>query len=547
MSITHLRSDSRRGALCFAIAALASLLIPLALKGSPSNHASANAAVAAPANVTPALASLARSEPARQVQVIVQMRPGWTPRHGATLVNSAGGKAGRAVSLINGFGARMTAASAVALASRPSVKAVTLDGAIRSTAIDQKRLRTAYTHSVGAFKVWNRKYDAVTGKGVGVAVVDTGVDGSLADFRVSRKNGLSRVIASAVVNPQATTSVDTYGHGTHVAGLIAGDGRNRRSNADGLRGSYVGVAPQAHIVSIKASDDQGRASVLDVIYGIQFAVDHREKYRLRVLNLSLSSTVADSYRNDPLNAAVEAAWMNDLVVVAASGNDGDDADAVSYAPGNDPYVISVGAVDDQGTHAVGDDKLASWSSRGTTRDGVTKPDILAPGAQMVSTLAPGSDFSDLCSSCVVDEDYFRVGGTSMAAAVVSGTVALALEAHPDWTPDQVKQALMMTARDVPGVGKEVAIDDALELPPGVLNKMQTWETHALVDAATGEIDYTAASWRAASWRGLTRDDPLAAEFSAASWRCDCSLQESGAIDPKAASWRAASWRTSFKK
>ena len=547
MTITQLRSDSRGGAICFALAALASLIIPLAIQGSPTTSTSAVAAVSAPANVTPALSSLARTQPGQTVQVIVQMRRGYTPQQGAALVRAADGSPSRAVRIINGFGARMTAASAVSLASQPGVRAVTLDGAIRSTAVDQKRLRTAYTHSIGAFKAWNRETDAVTGKGVGVAVVDTGVDGTLPDFRVSRKNGLSRVIASAVVNPQATTSVDTYGHGTHVAGIIAGDGRNRRSNADGLRGAYVGVAPQAHVVSIKASDDQGRASVLDVIYGIQFAVDHRDKYRLRVLNLSLSSTVADSYRNDPLNAAVEAAWMHDLVVVAASGNDGDDPDAVSYAPGNDPYVISVGAVDDQGTHAIGDDKIATWSSRGTTRDGLTKPDILAPGARIVSTLAPGSDFAELCSTCVVDDDYFRVGGTSMAAAVVSGAVALALQAHPEWTPDQVKEAFLRTARDVPGVGKEVAVDDAIELPPGILNKQQTWETHPLVDGATGEIDYTAASWRAASWRGVSREDPLAAQFSAASWRCDCSMQESGAIDPKAASWRAASWRTSFKK
>lgn len=542
--MTNLRRDRRGGALCFALAALATLLVPLVTHGG---GAAATAAVAPPANVTPALAALASAQPARQVRVIVQMRAGYTPQYGAALVRTAGGRAGRPVRIINGFGARMSAAAAVMLAGRPGVRAVTLDGAIEPAAVDHKRLRTAFTHSVGAFKVWNREHDAVTGKGVGVAVVDTGVAGSLPDFRVSRKNGLSRVIASAVVHPQATTPQDTYGHGTHVAGIIAGDGRNRKSNDDGLRGAYVGVAPQAHIVSIKASDDQGRASVLDVIYGIQFAVDHRERYRLRVLNLSLSSTVADSYRNDPLNAAVEAAWLHDLVVVAASGNDGDEADAVSYAPGNDPYVISVGAVDDQGTHATGDDRLAAWSSRGATRDGISKPDILAPGARIVSTLAPGSDFTGLCGSCVVDRDYFRVGGTSMAAAVVSGTVALALEANPDWTPDQVKQALLMTGRDVPGVGKEVAIDQALELPPGLLTKMQTWETHPLVDAATGHIDYTAASWRAASWRGLTRDDPLAATFSAASWRCDCSLQESGAIDPKAASWRAASWRTSFKK
>ncbi len=535
------------GALWLALAVVASLAAGFGTRADGELPAQATAAVQAPAHVTPALAATAKSEPARRVRVIVQMRGGQTPQRGADLVRDAGGRPGGIVRIINGLGASMTAGAALSLATAPEVRAVTLDGAIKPSAVDHKRLRTAYTHSVGAFRAWNRPDEPVTGKGIGVAVVDTGVDGTLPDFRVSRKNGLSRVIASAVVNPHATGAADRYGHGTHVAGIIAGDGRNRRANGDGLRGAYVGVAPQAHVVSIKASDDRGRASVLDVIYGIQFAVDHRQKYRLRVLNLSLSSTVADSYLHDPLNAAVEAAWMHDLVVVAAAGNDGDDADAVSYAPGNDPYVISVGAVDDQGTHAVGDDRLAPWSSRGQTRDGFTKPDILAPGARIVSTLAPRSDFAGLCGSCVVDGDYFRVGGTSMAAAVVSGTVALALEAHPDWSPDEVKASLLYSARDVPGVGKEVAVDDAIELPPGLVSGMQTWDTHPLVDPATGAIDYAAASWRAASWRGLTREDPLSAAFAAASWRCECSLQESGAIDPKAASWRAASWRTSFRK
>jgi serine protease AprX len=543
--IAQFRDTSRSGAIWFAVAALATLVLPFATSGPATAPAASSAAVASPGNVTPVLATYGQEQPMRPVRVIVQMRHTYTPAHGVDLVRKSGGQPGRTVRIINGFGAKMTAASAVSLARDPSVAAVTLDGQIKPQAIDYKKLKTAYTHSVGAFKVWNDQDGAITGRGVGVAVVDTGVAGTLPDFRVSRKNGLSRVISSVVVNPRAESAEDTYGHGTHVAGIIAGDGRNRR---DGLAGKYIGVAPQAHIVSIKASDDEGRASVLDVIYGIQFAVDHKDQYRIRVLNLSLSSTVADNYRNDPLNAAAEAAWMHDIVVVAAAGNDGDAGDAVSYAPGNDPYVISVGGVDDQGTHAVSDDKLAAWSSRGTSRDGFTKPDILAPGAHIVSTLSPLSNFTRLCESCVTDKDYFQAGGTSMAAGVVSGAVALALQANPEWTPDNVKEALLRTARNVPGVGAEVAIDDALQLPPGLIGgRMQTFETHPLVDGATGEIDYTAASWRAASWRGLDRSDPLAASFSAASWRCDCSMQESGSIDPKAASWRAASWRTSFKK
>src|SRR5213078_2063292 len=133
---------------------------------------------------------------------------------------------------------------------------------------------------------------------------------------------------------------------------------------DPLRGVYIGVAPDANLISIKASDDTGQSSVLDVIYALQFAVDHKADYNIRVVNLSLDSTTAQSYKVDPLDAAAEAAWFKGIVVVAAAGNRGTDADAVNYAPANDPYVISVGAVDDQGTKNTLDDSLANWSSRG---------------------------------------------------------------------------------------------------------------------------------------------------------------------------------------
>ena len=172
----------------------------------------------------------------------------------------------------------------------------------------------------------------------------------------------------------------------------------------------MGVAPDANLISIKASDDDGNSTVLDVIAGIHFAVDHKDEYNIRVLNLSLESTVAESYKTDPLDAAVEAAWFKGIFVVAAAGNRGSDADAVSYAPGNDPYIVSVGAVDDQGTKSIYDDKMASWSSRGMTQDGFAKPDVFAPGARIVSNLAPRSAFTSLCPECVVDGQYIRAGG-----------------------------------------------------------------------------------------------------------------------------------------
>ena len=261
---------------------------------------------------------------------------------------------------------------------------------------------------------------------MGVAVIDTGIAGDLPDFQIPR--GGSRVIASAVTNPCARDANDHYGHGTHVAGLIAG---NSLIYNNWAHGKYMGVAPRANLISVKVSDDDGNTTVLDVIYGIQFAVDNKAAYGIRVVNLSLSSTVAESYRTDPLDAAVESAWFSGLVVVTAAGNEGAANDGVTFAPANDPWVITAGALDDRGTLTRLDDVLAPWSSRGLTQDGVRKPEVLAPGARLVSTLAPNSDFAHLCPECTVDSRYFRAGGTSMSAAVVSGAAALLLEAHPD--------------------------------------------------------------------------------------------------------------------
>lgn len=172
--------------------------------------------------------------------------------------------------------------------------------------------------------------------------------------------------------------------------------------------------------------------MIDVIDGLQFVVDHKDKLGIRVVNMSLNSTVAESYLTDPL--AAEQAWFSGIVVVAAAGNRGDAGDAVPYSPGNDPHVISVGGLDDAGTKDISDDKLATWSSRGVTQDGFSKPEIVAPAARLVSTLAKGSDFPLLCPDCVTDDEYFRVGGTSMATAVVSGEAALTSRGTPSTRP-----------------------------------------------------------------------------------------------------------------
>jgi serine protease AprX len=520
------------------------------------------------------LGALATDRPEKRAEVIVRMQPGESPAEGRRLVQYVGGKAiSRDLPIINGFGAKMAAGDAVRVAHDPRVLAVSLNGSMQTesalldgaagdagdvcpasdatssdvqygipwrnnedtnieTAVSY--LEGAHHHSIWAEKAWNR----ATGRGVGVAVVDTGIAGELPDFRRHAFTTSSRVVASAVTNPCATEATDNYGHGTHVAGVIAGNSLNLNEK-DPNYGAHMGIAPEANLINVKVADEDGRATVLDVIHGLQFVVDHKDTYNIRVVNLSLASTVAESYRTDPLDAAAEQAWMQGVIVVAAAGNEGAAEDAVSYAPGNDPYVISVGAVDDRGTRDNGDDRLAEWSSRGVTQDGLRKPEVLAPGSHLVSTVAPMSDLTEMCPTCLRDGRYFRMGGTSMSAAVVSGVAALIVQRHPDWTPNQVKGALMSTLANVPGVGGEVNAYRAMSASS--LTSNAGLAANELIDPATGEIDHLRASFRRASFRSVDGSE-LDASWSRASFRCDCSLLDGGAIDPARASFRRASFR-----
>jgi serine protease AprX len=505
------------------------------------------AQIRAVGSTAPALERLAGTDAWREVEVVVQLRPGSATGEGRRLVEAAGGHVTRELPIISGLGAEMEAGRAAALAGEPAVRAVSLNGRVESSlkgGLAANRLKTAYNQSIGATALWF-KNDGQTGKGVGVAVLDTGIEGGLVDFRASEQDSRSRVVASAVVNPGATSAGDSYGHGTHVAGLIAGNGAYR-TGKDKLDARYAGVAPDAHLVSVKVSDEQGGASVLDVIDGLQFVLDHKDRFNIRVVNLSLNSTVAESYKTDPLDAAVEAAWFRGLVVVAAAGNRGAEAGAVDYAPANDPYAITVGGVDDRGTKDPGDDKLAAWSSRGKTQDGFKKPEVLAPGAHLASTLAPASEFARECPTCVTDGEYLQVGGTSMAAGVVSGAVALILQEHPKWTPDQVKGALVHKLRDVPGTGGEVAVENARGASGDDLLANRGLTPSTYIDPATGGVDLTRARWSRARWSDAT--ELLRARWSSASFSCaSCGRDMSSSVEQSRARWSRARWSTSYSK
>jgi serine protease AprX len=485
------------------------------------------------------LARLAIAHPARRVEVIIQLAPGATPAHGRALVRSLGGQPGLDLHIIHGLSARLTAGAAARMARSPLIRVVSLNAPVKeSTMVNfaPTKMATVFDQSVTATNMWNHS----TGAGVGVAVIDTGITGNLPDFQVSQSNASSRVVASVVVDPGATTASDTYGHGTDVAGLIAGNG-GYLSSSDPLWGRYAGSAPDANLISIKISDDSGNSTTLDAIYGLQFAVDHKADYNIRVVNLSFRSTSAQSYQTDPLDAAVEQAWFGGIVVVAAAGNLGTVSDAVSYAPANDPYAITVGAAEDHGTVSTSDDAQPSWSSQGITQDGVAKPDVLAPGAHIVSTLASGSAFASLCSSCIIgNNQYFQASGTSMAAPIVSGAVADLLAAHPNWTPSMVKGAIVNTAQPLPRGGSELGVMGAFEASGSQLVADQNLTPSSLIDPTSGTIDYSQAGWTAGSWSTATA--PLAASWSAASWSCSsCTSSTSAAVSPTAGSWSAASW------
>jgi serine protease AprX len=412
----------RRGRIVVALLAAS---VPFAASGpvaqaAPSAHAR--------------LVSVAKKHPRRKVVAIAQFDPGVSERRARALVRSHHGRVTERLPGINGFAVRLPARQARALGRSRRLLNVTLNARIRANGVDGVSLATNYPKTVGADKLWAA---GITGKGVGVAVIDSGISGDMPDFE--NADGSSRIAANVIASPGATSPGDEIGHGTHVAGIIAGNSFNRPV-ADPARGAYVGIAPEADLVAIKVADDDGYSTVLDVIGALEFAVEHKDALNIRVINLSVSSDTPASYLNDPLDAAVEFAWHAGIVVVTAAGNRGDAADAVRYPPGNDPYVISVGATDEVSTVDPSDDTLAPFSSRGITQDGVAKPDLLAPGAHMIAPLAMGSAFQDLCPQCVIGS-YLRIGGTSAAAPVVSGAAALLLQARPELNPDEVKALL----------------------------------------------------------------------------------------------------------
>ena len=483
-------------------------------------------------HAAPDLLQEAQANPEQALRVIVKRR---SQDHAAEAVVAANGAAKVKDVAGVGFVAEVKGKDLADLASAPGVEQVEIDAPVISTVapgespIDAAHLdHHVYSDEVGASQVWA---SGITGQGIGVAVVDTGIQ-DLPDF-ADPTTGASRIVARVAVNPNATDTADEYGHGTLVAGVVAGNSWPNPNK--GVEGKYLGVAPGANLIDVKVSDDRGLAYTSDVINGIEWAIAHRQDDNIRVMNLSLQASVPESYHTSLLDAAVEHAWFSGILVVVAAGNGG--PNSLLYPPANDPFVVTVGAVDMRDVIGHGNSQVTPWSGYGTTQDGFAKPDLVAPGRRVVGPLASRSAIlATEYPHRIVDNDYIRFSGTSLAAPVVAGVGALAFQAHPAWSNDQVKTLLVQTAfplgkghpgakdyQSYPGQGAGV-VDAAAVVgftgSPSPANDGLTINQHLV--GPDGAITYTTSSWSTSSWS--------TSSWSTSSW--------------STSSWSTSSWSTS---
>lgn len=382
------------------------------------------------------------------VDVIIQFTKVPTAAQHAK-VQGKGGVLKKNLDIIKGAHYTVPVEALESLADDPDVAYISPDRAVQG-ALDYTAV------AVGAPVAWN--IYGLDGSGIGVAVIDSGIH-SFNDFY--SPNGKNRVVYSKDYVGGGTD--DYYGHGTHVAGIVGSSGAGSTCNK--CTRTFKGIAPNVNLINLRVLDQNGASTDSQVISAIQDAISLQSTYNIRVINLSLGRQIYESYLYDPLCQAVESAWRAGIVVVAAAGNQGrnNSSGTNGYGtiavPGNDPFVITVGAMKTNGTYDVTDDTIASYSSKGPTGyDQIIKPDLVAPGNRVVSddnmaatlpttypvNIMPLQYFESIGTTNLSNQ-YYMLSGTSMATPVVSGAAALLIQQNPNITPDQVKARLMKTA------------------------------------------------------------------------------------------------------
>jgi serine protease AprX len=363
-------------------------------------------------------------------------------------------------------------------------------------------------------EVLGRYYSGGDGTGVDVALIDTGVApvAGLAGDKVLHGPDLSFEGAS----PEAAY-LDTYGHGTHMAGIIAGD-----------RAGAQGIAPDARIVSVKVAGHDGVTTVPQVVAAIDWVVEHRntDGLNIRVLNLSLGQAGVSDHVGDPLSAAVERAWDAGIFVVVAAGNDGENQYHLD-SPGVSPYVLAVGAADVNSGYYWGN-RVPSWSGRG---DGIRNPSVVAPGVSVASYRVPGSTIDNAAPTARHGDDFFKGSGTSQAAAATSGLAALLIADHPSLNPDQVKESIEYRADSImwgrSRDGRGLVDDDTLGHSP--ITSVTPQNHRRAAGDGSGIVAPPGATWSGGGWSGATWNG---ATWSGATW--------SGATW-SGATWSGATW------
>jgi serine protease AprX len=477
----------------------------------------------------------AQASPTGTFNVIVQGRPGQNSASVAKDFGDAAGKMKRAFYSINGVAGSLTGAQLVKLSQNNHVLAITPDVRLKSSDYQSQEV---WRDTTGVSSLWGTPNPLgllVAPQAPAIAIVDSGIDSSkLPDFG-------ARVVAHVDFCSlcPAGSSGDLEGHGTMVAGLAAGAGS-----------LYPGVAKNANLVDLRTTGADGASRTSDVLAATDWILQNKAQYGIKVANYSMRSANPSSFRFDPLDAAVESLWFNGVVVVAAAGNFGveNTPQAMRYAPGNDPFVITVGATGTQSTTTPADDTLAPWSAYGHTLDGFSKPEISAPGRMMISTVPMNSTLATTVPERVVAPGYMWMSGTSLAAPIVSGAAAQVLARHPDWTPDQVKGALMKSASALPavsnnagGVGEvNAAAAAALHSAPNPQKNLDKF----IAPDANGQLHFNGDAWMAtvASQPNWSETDWSETDWSETDWsETDWSETDWSETDWSETDWSETDW------
>ena len=548
---------SLRHRLAKTVGLLAICLVALAWIGN---------AAAATSDIDPTLLAAASSSPAKSEQMIILSSDDVSAAIDAFNQASAvkdgygAGTLRKELPLVDGVAVTLPAVRVTALAKIDGIT-VSPDAALEATSYGNLPNVQLWPYLSGNAHLWsgqNKLGPVSPSRMPTVAVIDSGVDTSVPDLANSLLIPQVNLCSLAPNSPG-----DGDGHGTFVSSILAGNGSG-----------HVGAAPNAKLISLDVINDEGMATTSDVVAAAQWIVDHHNKYNIRVVNFSLHAITPSHFVNDPLDKAVEKLWFSGVVVVTAAGNDGVDgqATAVPYAPANDPFVITVGALDSKGTLDYSDDTAAPWSTWGYTLDGFAKPEIGASGRYMIGAVSSKSTLLSEFPNNVYSPGYLQLSGTSFAAPVVSGAVAQLLARHPTLTPADVNAGLMLGSQRTPaatpgslGLGElnagraDSLLGRRLPDPNAALNQFVVHKRGAIPyfngdawsQAVLSDPNWDTATWEA-KWgtSGTAEDKWWTSGSEAAKWWTSSSWEAkwwtSAATEDKwwtSGSWEAKWWTT----